>query len=85
MMATTISSDAFSASPSKGRPYRRLARQLALQMLFQTEFQGQKSSWQEKFWGRQPASPTVQAFASNLHQGVLDHQPEIDQIILVPG
>ena len=81
MMSTTISSDAFPASPSKGRPYRRLARQLALQMLLQSEFQGQNPSWKEKFWASQSDSSTVQTFASNLHQGVLDHQGEIDQII----
>jgi N utilization substance protein B len=81
MMATTISSDAFPTSPAKGRPSRRLARQLALQMLFQHEFQGQNPSWQEKFWASQSASPHVQTFASTLHQGVIDHQVDIDQII----
>jgi len=64
-----------------GRPSRRLARKLALQMLFQQEFQDPHSSWVEQFWSTQSTTPEVQTFASSLHQGVLDHQTEIDALI----
>lgn len=80
-MTKTVPSGTPPANHAQGRPSRRLARQLALQMLFQYEFQDQNPSWQEKFWASQSASPEVQTFTSNLFLGVITNQPEIDQII----
>ncbi len=70
-----------SLSQSNTRSSRRLARQCALQMLFQHEFQEQNLSWQEKFWNDHSASPDVQTFASHIVGGVMTHKAEIDQII----
>lgn len=66
---------------ANARPSRRLARQFALQLLFQHEFQEQNLSRQEKFWDEHPASPDVQAFTSNLVAGVITNKAEIDRII----
>ncbi|PJA77776.1 MAG: transcription antitermination factor NusB [Nitrospirae bacterium CG_4_9_14_3_um_filter_51_5] len=80
-MTMTIPSDTPPANHACARPSRRLARQLALQMLFQHEFQDQNPSWQEKFWASQSASPEVQTFTSHLFLGVITNQPEIDRVI----
>ncbi|MDH3504019.1 MAG: transcription antitermination factor NusB [Nitrospirota bacterium] len=80
-MTMTIPSDTPPANHAHVRPSRRLARQLALQMLFQHEFQDQNPSWQDKFWACQSASPEVQAFTSHLFLGVITNQAEIDRII----
>jgi N utilization substance protein B len=80
-MTMTIPSDTPPASGTNARPSRRLARQLALQMLFQHEFHDQNPSWQEKFWAGQSASPEVQTFSSNIVLGVITNQEEIDRII----
>ena len=80
-MAMTIPSDAPQASSTKVGSSRRLARQLALQLLFQQEFQARHAVWEEQFWEDQPASVTVRAFATSLLQGVKDHQSDIDYLI----
>ena len=82
-MTTTIPSDAPQAPLSKGGgSSRRMARQLALQLLFQQEFQAKNAEWQETFWEEHPtASKTVRTFATSILQGVIDHQLEIDQLI----
>jgi len=77
----TIPSDVPQASSIKGGSSRRLARQLALQLLFQQEFQTRHAVWEEKFWQNQSASVTVRAFATSLLQGVKDHQTDIDYLI----
>jgi N utilization substance protein B len=80
-MAMTIPSDVPQTSLTKGGSSRRLARQLALQLLFQQEFQTKHAVWEEKFWDNQSASVTVRAFATSLLQGVKDHQSDIDYLI----
>lgn len=80
-MTMTIPSNTPQVNQAHGRPSRRLARQLALQMLFQHEFQDQNPTWQEKFWATQSVSPEVQTFTSNLFLGVISNQSEIDRII----
>ena len=82
-MTTTIPSDVPQAPLSKGGgSSRRMARQLALQLLFQQEFQAKNAEWQEAFWEEHPtASMTVRTFASSILEGVKDHQSEIDQLI----
>ncbi|UCH91967.1 MAG: transcription antitermination factor NusB [Nitrospirota bacterium] len=77
----TIPSDVPQTSLTKGGSSRRLARQLALQLLFQQEFQTKQAVWEEKFWDKQSASATVRAFATSLLQGVKDHQSDIDYLI----
>ena len=80
-MTMTIPSDASQASSTQGGSSRRLARQLALQLLFQQEFQTKHAVWEEKFWENQSASVKIRAFATSLLQGVKDHQSDIDYLI----
>ena len=77
----TIPSDVPQAPLAKGGSSRRLARQLALQLLFQQEFQTRHAVWEEKFWENQSASVNVRTFATSLLQGVKDHQSDIDCLI----
>ena len=71
------------SAPHKGKisVSRRYARQLALQMLFQHEFQDRDPTWQDKFWSSQSTSPDVRDFTSLVVEGVLKNQSEIDQLI----
>ncbi len=82
-MAMTVPSDVPEAPLSKsGGSSRRMARQLALQLLFQHEFQAKHAEWQETFWEEHPtASVTVREFSTSIFQGVKDHQIDIDQLI----
>ena len=82
-MTMTIPSDVPEAPLSKsGGSSRRMARQLALQLLFQNEFQAKHAEWQETFWEEHPtASVPVRDFATSILQGVKDHQIDIDQLI----
>ncbi len=82
-MTTTLPSDVPQAPLSKGGgSSRRLARQMALQLLFQQEFQAKNAEWQEAFWEEHPtASMTVRTFATSILEGVKEHQSEIDQLI----
>ena len=60
---------------------RRYARQLALQQLFQWEFdQNQSRGLEESKAGRSTA-PEVRDFADHIVQGVLTHHQELDQLI----
>lgn len=77
----TIPADVPQVQSTKQGSSRRYARQLALQLLFQQEFQKPNTPWQKKFWDNQSASLEVRAFATRLHQGVVDHQSEIDRLI----
>ena len=78
----TIPSDVPQAQKTKGGSSRRLARQLALQLLFQQEFQAQDVAWEEDFWKEhQSASVNVRTFATSILQGVKDHQSDIDRLI----
>ena len=82
-MTMTIPADVPPAPPSKGGgSSRRLARQLALQLLFQQEFQAKHVAWEEDFWEEhQSASANVRTFATSILHGVKDHQSDIDHLI----
>ncbi len=82
-MTMTIPSDVPQVPLSKGGgSSRRMARQLALQLLFQKEFQAKHVEWQEMFWQEHPTtSITVRTFATSILEGVSDHQSDIDQLI----
>ena len=61
--------------------FRRKARELALQLLFQIDFTGDHIAIPPSFWSENEALPQVKTFAEILVQGVLKHLSEIDQII----
>lgn len=61
--------------------FRRKARELALQLLFQIDFTGDHIEIPPSFWVENNALPQVKTFAEILVQGVLKHLSEIDQII----
>lgn len=68
--------------PKTGGSSRRLARQLALQWLFQHEFQAKNVDWEEDFWAEhQTTSTNVRDFATSIFQGVKNHQVDIDHLI----
>jgi len=60
---------------------RRSARQLALQFLFQNEFQESTSHSFDEFWVAHEASAEVQQFTKQMVEGVLAHQNELDKLI----
>ncbi|MDH5428560.1 MAG: transcription antitermination factor NusB [Nitrospirota bacterium] len=77
-----IPADVPPAPPIKSGSSRRLARQLALQLLFQQEFQAKQAEWQANFWEEHPTtSVSVKTFATDLLQGVKEHQADIDGLI----
>ena len=78
-----ISADVPSAASGKGGgSSRRQARQMALQLLFQQEFQAKHAEWRERFWEEHPTvSNAVRTFATSILDGVKNHQAEIDQLI----
>ncbi len=81
-MAMTIPADVPQVPSTKGGSSRRLARQLALQLLFQQEFQAKHIEWQANFWQEHPTtSATVKTFATDLLHGVKEHQVDIDALI----
>lgn len=61
--------------------FRRQARELALQMLFQIDFNRDQGGTSASFWEERTDLPQVKAFADLLAQGVLRHLPEIDKTI----
>lgn len=61
--------------------FRRKARELALQMLFQTDFDRNRKEMPRSFWAENKAVPQVKAFTELLVQGVIRHLPEIDKMI----
>ena len=82
-MTMPISVDVPPAASGKGGgSSRRQARQMALQLLFQQEFQAKHADWQRTFWEEHPtASMPVRTFATNILEGVKNHQADIDQLI----
>lgn len=64
---------------------RRKSRELALQMLFQSDM-GQQTSEQvrQNFWAnREPVEPEVQGFAEDLFRAASERAPQIDELIQV--
>lgn len=61
--------------------FRRKARELALQMLFQVEFQPHRETLLKIFWQEHEALQPVKDFANLLVNGVLQHLSEIDLLI----
>jgi N utilization substance protein B len=61
--------------------FRRKARELALQMLFETDFNRDRKTLPTSFWAENKALPQVRAFTELLVQGVVRHLSEIDKII----
>jgi N utilization substance protein B len=62
---------------------RRKARELALQLLYQLDVQGEASPephWQE-FWMRHPVDEEVRSFTESLVRGTKMHQGKIDELI----
>lgn len=60
---------------------RRLARELALQILFQLDIHGGPGYWMEDFWTRQPVPEGVRRHAESLCEGVRIHRREVDALI----
>jgi N utilization substance protein B len=63
---------------------RREGREVALQLLFHWDLNVQQpvvGTELEMFWEFRPALPGVRAFATNLLNGVVAHQPTIDEKI----
>jgi len=54
---------------------------VALQWLFQWEFQHAQGPWVEEFWSKQTLSPEAREFADSLIQGVLSRQQVFDELI----
>jgi len=61
--------------------FRRKARELALQLLFQIDFTGDRIEIPPSFWVENESLPQVKAFTEILVNGVLKHLSEIDPII----
>jgi N utilization substance protein B len=62
--------------------FRRKARELALQLLFQMEFNPERGEGLlQAFWREHEVVPQVKGFTELLVRGVLDHLPEIDKLI----
>lgn len=61
---------------------RREGRELALQFLFQTDFNPQElDAALAHFWDETAAKPAARIFAEDVIRGVLAHGPEIDETI----
>lgn len=62
---------------------RRKARELALQLLYQLDLQGEASpeAHLDEFWTRHPVDGEVRGFAETLIRGAKLHQPKIDEMI----
>ncbi|WP_447971566.1 transcription antitermination factor NusB [Nitrospira sp. M1] len=67
----------------KSSPHRsrRAARQLALQFLFQDEFQETTAQSLDDFWVDHDATPEVKFFTDQVVAGVFAHQKELDTVI----
>lgn len=62
---------------------RREGREAAVQFLFAHELHAEHSvEEQSEFWGIHNAKASVRAYAESLIKGVLEHLPQIDQIIV---
>ena len=62
---------------------RRKARELALQLLYQLDVQGESNPEPHlaEFWTRHPVDREVREFAEILIRGAKLHEPKIDEII----
>jgi N utilization substance protein B len=62
---------------------RRKARELALQLLYQLDVQGEGNPQPhlDDFWLRHPVDPEAREFAESLVRGTKTHEAEIDQLI----
>ncbi len=62
---------------------RRKARELALQLLYQLDLQGERDpdSHLPEFWSRHPVDAEVRSFTETLVRGTKLHQPKIDELI----
>jgi len=69
------------ADDSMGK--RRKARELALQLLYQLDLQGEASPEPhlEEFWSRHPVDAEARSFAEALVRGTKLHQQKIDAMI----
>ncbi|NKE72298.1 transcription antitermination factor NusB [Candidatus Manganitrophus noduliformans] len=61
--------------------FRRKARELALQLLFQIDFTEDRIEIPSSFWAENESLPQVKAFTEILVNGVLKRLSEIDPII----
>lgn len=62
---------------------RRKAREVALQLLYQLDVQGESSPEPhlDEFWSRHPVDPEVREFADALVRGTKLHEAKIDELI----
>ncbi|HEU4439485.1 MAG TPA: transcription antitermination factor NusB [Methylomirabilota bacterium] len=62
---------------------RRKARELALQLLYQLDVQGEGNPQPhlDDFWLRHPVDPEAREFAESLVRGTKTHEAEIDELI----
>lgn len=60
---------------------RRMARELAVQVLYQWDIHRCTTQWLEDFWEQNPAHPHTRAFADDLVQGVIAHAGDLDGVI----
>ncbi|HYB41806.1 MAG TPA: transcription antitermination protein NusB, partial [Candidatus Methylomirabilis sp.] len=62
---------------------RRKARELALQLLYQLDVQGEASPAPhlDEFWVQHPVDPEVREFADALIRGTKLHEAKIDELI----
>ena len=62
---------------------RRKAREVALQLLYQLDVQGEGSPEPhlDEFWSRHPVDPEVREFADALVRGTKLHEAKIDELI----
>jgi N utilization substance protein B len=62
---------------------RRKAREVALQLLYQLDLQGESNPEPHlpEFWSRHPVDPEVRAFAEAVVRGTKLHEAKIDELI----
>jgi N utilization substance protein B len=62
---------------------RRKARELALQLLYQLDVQGESNPEPHfaEFWSRHPVDGEVKHFTETLVRGTKTHEPKIDELI----
>ncbi len=60
---------------------RRNARELALQMLYQMDCNRDETVPPSPFWQKEKIVPDARDFSAKLLRGVIQHRPEIDQVI----
>ena len=62
---------------------RRKAREIALQLLYQLDVQGESNPEPHfpEFWARHPVDPDAREFGEVLVRGVKLHEPKIDELI----